>query len=147
MNTPVSWAFSALSGLSEPDSRSCLWRLSRHSRSAGRARNRFRSQAERWHLGEETAETAVLLLSELVTNAVRHSRVRGRHIEVRCVLSDDTLRVEVSDAGDGVPVPRAADDEDESGRGLALVAALATTWGVLPRPHAIGKTVWYELPA
>lgn len=145
MNTPVSWAFSALSGLSEPDSRVCLWRLSRHSRSVGRARRRFRAQAERWGLAEETLETAVLLLSELVTNAVRHSHVRGRHIEVRCALATESLRVEVSDAGDGVPVLRTPDDEDESGRGLALVAVLATTWGVLLRPHAIGKTVWYEL--
>ncbi|SEN59374.1 Anti-sigma regulatory factor (Ser/Thr protein kinase) [Actinacidiphila rubida] len=123
----------------------CVWRLPRHSRSVGRARARFRSQAGRWDLAEETAETAVLLLSELVTNAVRHGHVRGRHIEVRCVLAPTVLRVDVSDAGRGVPVLRQAAAEDESGRGLTLVAALATTWGVLPRRHGIGKTVWCEI--
>lgn len=124
----------------------CVWRLARHSRSVGRARGRFRHQAARWRLPEDTAETAVLLLSELVTNAVRHSHVRGRHIEVRClVVGGVTLRVEVSDAGDGLPVLRTAAEEDESGRGLALVAALAADWGVQPRLHGIGKTVWCEL--
>jgi anti-sigma regulatory factor (Ser/Thr protein kinase) len=110
----------------------------------GRSRAAVRAQAGRWGLAEETAETAVLLLSELVTNAVRHSRVRGRRIEVRCVLRDGLLRVEVSDAGTGAPVARTAGADDESGRGLALVAALAADWGVRPRRHGIGKTVWFE---
>jgi anti-sigma regulatory factor (Ser/Thr protein kinase) len=125
----------------------CTWRLARHPRSVGRARRRFRDQAARWRLPEEAAETAALLLSELVTNAVRHSHVRGRHVEVCCrvLAGAATLRVEVSDAGDGVPVARGAAADDESGRGLTLVTALAADWGVLPRPHGIGKTVWYEI--
>ncbi|MBY8879310.1 ATP-binding protein [Actinacidiphila acidipaludis] len=142
MNTPSATFTSEPSGA---ESRTCVWRLARHARSVGRARGRFRSQAGRWRLAEDATETAVLLLSELVTNAVRHSRVPGRHVEVRCVLTEAALRVEVSDAGHGVPVLREADDEDESGRGLALVAALAQKWGVLPRLHGIGKTVWCEI--
>lgn len=126
---------------------SAVWRLPRHPRSAGRARARLRAQAGEWRLPEETADIAELLLSELLTNAVRHSRVRGRHIEVRCVLDGKTLRVEVSDAGLGRPVLRAAGGDDESGRGLALVAALAADWGVLPRCHGIGKTVWFSCAA
>ncbi|WP_372441041.1 ATP-binding protein [Actinacidiphila acididurans] len=94
---------------------------------------------------EDVAETAVLLVSELVTNAVRHSRVAGRYILARCVLREDALRVEVGDAGDGVPVVRAAGDEAEGGRGLALVDALAAKWGTEPRAYGIGKTVWFEL--
>jgi anti-sigma regulatory factor (Ser/Thr protein kinase) len=127
-----------------PAGEAAVWSLPRHPRGVSRVRAAVRAQADTWLLPEETAETAVLLLSELVTNAVRHSRVRGRRIEVRCTLDAGVLRVEVSDAGPGVPVARAAGADDESGRGLALVAALAADWGVLPRPHGIGKTVWFE---
>lgn len=122
------------------------WRLSRHPRSVGRARALLRAQAGVWRLPDDTAETAVLLLSELVTNAVRHSRVRGRYIGTRCVLRAGVLRVEVSDAGDGLPALRTARDDEEAGRGLALVEALATAWSADPRPCGIGKTVWFELP-
>ncbi|MEE4542222.1 ATP-binding protein [Streptomyces sp. V4-01] len=127
----------------DPPAGEAVWHLPRHGRSVGRGRAALRAQAAAWGLPEDTAETAVLLVSELVTNAVRHSRVRGRRIEIRCELREGALRVEVSDAGDGVPAVRAAGADDESGRGLALVAALAADWGVLPRPHGIGKTVWF----
>lgn len=122
------------------------WRLPRHPRSVGRARALLREKAREWQLPEETAETAALLLSELVTNAVRHSHAPGRDIDARCHLPErDTLRVEVSDAGEGLPEPRIAGEEDESGRGLALVAALASAWDAYPRAYGIGKTVWFEL--
>ncbi|MDH6128744.1 ATP-binding protein [Kitasatospora sp. GP82] len=122
------------------------WRLPRHSRSVGRARNLLRSQAGSWDLPDELVETAVLLLSELMTNACRHARVPpGRQIVTRSVLSGGTLRVEVSDASSGLPTPCHASPDDESGRGLALVAALADAWGAHPRVCGIGKTVWFEL--
>ncbi|WP_407638930.1 ATP-binding protein [Actinacidiphila yeochonensis] len=126
-----------------PEPEAVAWRLARHPRSVGRVRTAFRAQAEAWELPEESVETAVLLLSELVTNAVRYARVRGRQIEVRCVREEAALRVEVSDAGLGMPVVRAADDEQETGRGLALVEVLADDRGVTPRAHGIGKTVWF----
>lgn len=123
------------------------WLLPRHARSVGRARALFLVWAEEWRLPEETAETATLLLSELMTNAVRHCRVSGRDITARCRLTESgTLRVEVSDAGNSLPTLRAAEPDDESGRGLALVAALASAWDADPRPYGIGKTVWFELP-
>lgn len=122
------------------------WRLPTHPRSVGRARTLLRQQASSWRVPEDTAETAVLLLSELMTNACRHGHAPpGREISARCVLSGSTLRVEVSDAGSGLPRLRHASPDDESGRGLALVAALAETWGSGPRPYGIGKTVWFEL--
>ncbi|MFJ1704183.1 ATP-binding protein [Kitasatospora sp. NPDC088346] len=122
------------------------WLLPLRARSAGRARALLRARAHAWSLPGETTETALLLLSELVTNACRHARVPpGRRVGIRCTLRDGVLRVEVSDPGDGVPHPRRAAPDDESGRGLALVSALATAWGSHPRPSGPGKTVWFEL--
>ncbi|GAA3615515.1 ATP-binding protein [Streptomyces chitinivorans] len=122
------------------------WRLPNHPRSAGRARALLRDGLSAWKVPDATAETAVLLLSELVANACRHARTPpGREIALRCVLGDRGLRVEVCDAGDGIPRPRGTSPEDESGRGLALVAALSDAWGAYPRPCGIGKTVWFEL--
>ncbi|MGX4691880.1 ATP-binding protein [Streptomyces sp. JNUCC 63] len=123
------------------------FRLPRHARSAGRARALLREQATSWKLPDEMTETAVLLLSELMTNAYRHAKVSpGREIRARCVLNDTgRLRISVTDANDTLPTPREASPEDESGRGLALVAALADDWGAEPRPGGIGKTVWFEL--
>lgn len=123
------------------------FRLPRHARSVGRARALLREQATSWKLPDEVTETAVLLLSELMTNAYRHAKVSpGREIRARCVLDDNgRLRISVTDANDALPTPREAASEDESGRGLALVETLADDWGAEPRPGGIGKTVWFEL--
>lgn len=122
------------------------WRLPRHSRSVGRSRNRLRKLSQSWELPEDAVETAVLLLSELMTNASCHARVPSdRLIGTRCVLRTDALRVEVSDACSVLPTPRQAALDDESGRGLALVEALADAWGAHHRECGIGKTVWFEV--
>ncbi len=126
------------------------WRLPRHPRSVGRVRALFRSQARAWGLAPESADTAVLLLSELMGNACKHARVSpGRQIHALCLLRGEkqrfSLRIEVADAGDGFPCPRHVGALDESGRGLAVVAALADVWAAVPRPYGIGKTVWCEL--
>jgi anti-sigma regulatory factor (Ser/Thr protein kinase) len=86
------------------------------------------------------ADTAELLLTELVTNALRHAH--GRDIGVRILVRDDHLVIEVIDGSPLVPVPRCAGPDDESGRGLFLVEALADTWGVSPD----GTTTWCTLP-
>lgn len=81
-----------------------------------------------------------------MTNACRHAHVSpGRQIGARCALHEGALRVEVSDASSEWPKLTSASAEDESGRGMALVAELATSWDVRPRPYGIGKTVWFEL--
>ncbi|MFG2310396.1 ATP-binding protein [Streptomyces sp. NPDC048566] len=122
------------------------WRLPRHARSVGRARTLFREQAGSWGLSADITETAELLLSELATNAYRHAKAApGREIRARCVLTGDRLRVTVTDAGDTLPEPRTASPEDESGRGLALVAALADAWGAGHREKGVGKEVWFEI--
>ncbi|AJE85128.1 MULTISPECIES: ATP-binding protein [Streptomyces] len=121
------------------------WMLPRHPRSVGRARRRLREQLDAWKVPEALTETAALLLSELMTNAYQHARATpGREILTRCELSAERLRIEVSDAGDTLPEPRTVTVEEESGRGLALVAALSDNWGAQLRSCGIGKTVWCE---
>ncbi|MGW4228544.1 ATP-binding protein [Streptomyces sp. NPDC004980] len=93
----------------------------------------------------EVSHAVALVVAELAANAVRHGRVRGRNflLAVTHEVAARHIRVEVSDARPELPPtvpPRPADDE-ESGRGLLLVGALATRWGALPRTP-VGKTVW-----
>ncbi|GGZ76880.1 ATP-binding protein [Streptomyces subrutilus] len=121
------------------------WRYPRAPISVPRARARLAAQARAWKLPEDTAETAVLLLGELMANACRHVRVPGREVWVRCLLDGERLRVEVLDAGREMPVVREPRPLAESGRGLAIVAALAGSWGAYPRECGIGKAVWFEL--
>ncbi|OKK19606.1 hypothetical protein AMK16_16155 [Streptomyces sp. CB00455] len=113
----------------------------------GRARTLLRGQLAAWDVCPDAASTAELLLSELVTNALRHARApQGRDIGVRLARYDGVLRVEVADAGPVVALaPRAPTEWDEAGRGLAIVAALALRWGCCPRRHGIGKAVWAEV--
>lgn len=90
-------------------------------------------------------ETMTLIAAELVANAVRHGHVPGRDFHLRLTATPESLRIEVADtrseqqpAAGLRPDPTSA----ESGRGLVLVEALATDWGVTPRSAAPGKTVW-----
>jgi len=85
-----------------------------------------------------------LLVSELVTNAVRHANLAsGDVIELVIELAERTLRVEVHDPGGGfVPTAPSPDPARPSGWGLYLVAELADRWGV----HSDDETlVWFEL--
>ncbi|MFF4853068.1 ATP-binding protein [Streptomyces sp. NPDC001194] len=126
-----------------------FWLLPRTPRTPGWARAFFRAQARSWGVAPQIAEAAELALSELVTNAVRHARApRGREIGVRALWDGACLRVEVADAGPWTDLePRAhRPPDDENGRGLAVVAAVAARWGVERRAHDIGKTVWADFP-
>lgn len=92
--------------------------------------------------GPECAEHAVLLTSEVVTNALRHGTGQVR---VGCDADDAIVRVEVGDDERGRPRVRRADTDEESGRGMFLVDALASAWGVTDTAH--GKVVWFEVPS
>ena len=92
-------------------------------------------------LDSELADTAVLLTSEVVTNAVLHGRSAAR-LTVTC--SKTGVRVEVGDDNSRRPVLHAPHDLDAlNGRGMYLLDACATAWGVLPDPF--GKIVWFEI--
>ncbi|MET9483847.1 SpoIIE family protein phosphatase [Streptomyces sp. NPDC006638] len=115
------------------------WRLPREPRSVGRARELARAQLVAWDL-EPLVDTVELLVSELVTNALRYGE---GEIRLRLLL-DRTLVCEVWDAGLVQPRRRRARDTDEGGRGLQLVGLLSAAWGSRRTPR--GKTVWFELP-
>jgi PAS domain S-box-containing protein len=115
------------------------WTLPREPRSVGRAREYARGQLLSWDL-EPLVDTAELLVSELVTNALRYGE---GDIRLRLLL-DRTLVCEVWDAGLVQPRRRRARDTDEGGRGLQLVGLLSAAWGSRRTPR--GKTVWFELP-
>jgi anti-sigma regulatory factor (Ser/Thr protein kinase) len=90
----------------------------------------------------EVVEAAVLLTSELVTNAVLYADAGRINVDVDLDLT--AVRVEVADSSDERPAPREAAPEDTSGRGLHLVDAMARAWGV-EQERDDGKVVWFEL--
>ncbi|MFB7595787.1 SpoIIE family protein phosphatase [Streptomyces sp. NPDC056160] len=115
------------------------WRLARDPAQVGRARAVLREQLHAWGL-ERLADPAELMVSELVTNAVRHSR--GRPVALRLVRGD-TLLCEVEDDDHDLPTLLSAGPTDEYGRGLRVVSTLAREWGT--SRTRTGKTVWCEL--
>ncbi|MFF5340858.1 SpoIIE family protein phosphatase [Streptomyces althioticus] len=115
------------------------WTLPREPRSVGRAREYARAQLLAWDM-EPLVDTTELLVSELVTNALRYGE---GEIRLRLLL-DRTLVCEVWDSGLVQPRRRRARDTDEGGRGLQLVGLLSAAWGSRRTPR--GKTVWFELP-
>lgn len=94
-----------------------------------------------WHVGE-LCDDAALLVSELVSNGIRHAGT-DLLVELRAVGSG--IVVAVSDGSTRPVRARAAAPLDEGGHGLLLVDALSTHWGVTARPS--GKRVWAELQA
>ena len=92
-------------------------------------------------LERDRCDDALLLTSELVTNAVLHGRSEVCVEILRA--SDGRVRVAVHDENSRHPMPVAQDHDALDGRGLALVEALADEWGVDERP--MGKAVWFEL--
>jgi anti-sigma regulatory factor (Ser/Thr protein kinase) len=107
------------------------------------ARRAIRDALAAWQLSG-VEETVVLLVSELVTNAVRHAKNTGA-ISLELRSTGTWLRIEVQDADPQWPQPRIPAGCDESGFGFVLIEALAGRWGVRQTPA--GKAVWAELNA
>ncbi len=111
----------------------------------GRARRWARSRLIGSGIGvdESVAETLLLLISELVTNAVVHT---GCPAVLRMLFPSAPaapVRVEVADNSVTPPLPRHAGREETGGRGLELVDGLADRWGWQPEGH--GKRIWCEV--
>ncbi len=110
--------------------------------SVGAGRRFLRSTLTQWGRDDEQLrDTACLLTSELLSNAVNHSR---GPVRLRLRQAGRELSVEVCDGSPVLPQARFAEPDAESGRGLLLVDSLAASWGTLPT--AEGKAVWFSLP-
>jgi anti-sigma regulatory factor (Ser/Thr protein kinase) len=90
-------------------------------------------------------QTAALLVSELATNAVRHTAGPDFVVEVRQFPDEGRVWVGVTDSGAELPVLRMPDVTSEGGRGVQLVSILADRWGAGRRRSTTEKTVWFEL--
>lgn len=115
--------------------------LPREPESASAARRLVRIALAVWGLDELIDDSAVVV-SEMVANAVHHARSRL----IRVIVSrpdEHTVRIGVVDMSKVFPQRRDPKEDDEGGRGLALVAVLAENWGSDPLPR--GKHVWAEL--
>jgi anti-sigma regulatory factor (Ser/Thr protein kinase) len=116
-------------------------RLPARPTAVAEARNAVRETCR--HLPERTLDDATLLVSELVTNAIRYA---GGMITVAIDCDEDHIAIAVGDHSTEQPVIRDPDDDDTNGRGLRLVDALATRWGCKPASDNEGKTIWFSLP-
>ncbi len=114
------------------------WTLDPEDAAPGRARRLARCALSRWGL-EEMSDSVELLISEVVTNAVRYA---SRPVTLR-LLRTDVLRCEVGDDVPQLPRLRQARATDEGGRGLYLVNKMARRWGATRL--STGKVVWFEL--
>ncbi|GAA1789360.1 response regulator transcription factor [Nocardioides hankookensis] len=105
------------------------------------ARRFVRTTLSDWGI-EEPLDDAQLVVSELAANALTHADSSYR---VRLTTSGAALRIEVEDGGVGTPEPQPLTEDEEHGRGLHLVGALAASWG-MDAGETGGKRVWAELP-
>ncbi|MFD7731816.1 SpoIIE family protein phosphatase [Kitasatospora phosalacinea] len=122
-----------------PPTEVATWQLGVTELEVGRARSLVRDQLAAWQLAALT-ETVELLVSELVTNAVRVARAEVQLQLIRV----DKLLVEVSDDNHNLPSLEPAESLSEHGRGLNLVSKLAEKWGTSRK--AVGKVVYFEMP-
>ncbi|MBD0734622.1 ATP-binding protein [Streptomyces sp. CBMA29] len=111
----------------------------------GRARRWARSRLVGSGIGadEPVAETLILLISELVTNAVVHTGCPAVLRMLFPAAPASPVRVEVADSSEAPPAPRHAHRDETGGRGLELVDGLADRWGW--QPEGAGKQIWCEV--
>jgi anti-sigma regulatory factor (Ser/Thr protein kinase) len=108
--------------------------------SIGAARRFTRAALRRHSIPPDTIDTAILLVSELATNALLHA---DSAIRLRVRVADDDVRIEVCDSSPDGPVLGSGGWERESGRGMELVSTLAKGWDWSPRDD--GKVIWFAL--
>jgi DNA-binding NarL/FixJ family response regulator len=136
----LDYLVSLLESVGGPEGTEVSMDLPRALTSAATARRFVVSTVTDWDLAP-LLDDAVLVASELTTNAVTHAHSSCR---IRLSLTPASLRIDVMDTGAGTPEPQPANFTEEHGRGLHLVAALTAAWGLEDIPGN-GKTVWAEL--
>jgi len=121
------------------------YELPARAESARAARAWVKSTFRRWHVSRHCTDLAVLLVSELATNSIRHAAGPRLHVAAVCAAGHITLSV--TDAGSRqpriYPTAHTPQPDEEHGRGLLLVSTLATAWG--SRTAQDGLTVWARL--
>ena len=118
----------------------CRVRLTTQPAAAPEARSQVLAAIRAWHVPVDPG-VAVLLTSELVTNAIGHEA--GQTVTLAITCSRGQLRVDVHDTSRSLPVLVEAPADAETGRGLMLVATLSDTWGIYRTPA--GKAVYFTL--
>jgi anti-sigma regulatory factor (Ser/Thr protein kinase) len=106
------------------------------------ARMAARLVLEDWDVPTPAVDDALLVISELVTNAVRHAGTAST-LELELGQTGTQLRVTLADGSTVAPRLRRAGTAAEEGRGMAILAALSDRWGI--EPHQGGKRVWWEI--
>ena len=115
-------------------------RLPEDPTAAHAARSFVAETLEIWGVGTYVLGKAVLITSELVTNAIVHAR---SPVALVITSHNGTLRIDINDDSEQQPALGVSHDELGGRRGLQIVEALADRWGTNPGGH--GKTVWFEL--
>lgn len=138
--------FGGICGPGQAGSSSWAWQMALpfNGQAPSLARQATREVLAGWR-ATHMEETAILLVSELVTNSVRHACTQGSMLALRLEIVQTSLRIEIHDGDPRWPKPATMTGLDESGFGLVLVDALADKWGVCDT--ATGKAVWAELDA
>lgn len=137
-------------GVIDTETDSAEWTFPAEAGAVRVARDVVRRQLGQWGLGA-MSDVTELLVSELVTNSMRYASAPIGVRLTRSSTTSGTLLVEVSDPLPDPPRERTASSEDESGRGLQLVAIASRRWGTKRDDSAgldggrPGKTVWFEL--
>ena len=110
--------------------------------SAGAGRRAVSQVLAHWGVAAEIVSDAVLVVSELVTNAVLHAPGSAA-LTLDLALAAGVLRVALSDSNPAPPRRRTPSRQDEGGRGIGILDTLASRWGVADRPG--GKALWFEI--
>ncbi|HEV2371043.1 MAG TPA: SpoIIE family protein phosphatase [Streptosporangiaceae bacterium] len=121
-----------------PPGQTGMWQFGPDPEAAGRARAHVRRKLTAWKVDEETAQATELIVSELVTNAIRY----GTPPMWLRIIKDLNISCEVHDGSSVAPRLRHPGTLDEFGRGLYIVGRLLQAWGTRYTPD--GKTVWTE---
>ena len=127
--------------------RAGVFGLSPSPASVGAARRNVRELLSEWGTSPETCDNALLVTSELVTNALTHTASEWIICRLRTV--GERLHIEVEDQNRGLTLPtqRSAGPDDQGGRGLMLVGMVSSDWGVRDTADGSGRVVWAVLPS